>query len=210
MLQTALPRVAPASPFRSLPFEVEHKSSRAAAIVQILLLVPVLAMVILPIVLVLALAPHDAWEAMTHKPLAATVLGAGLIAWLIVLLVPAKRLILGFGQRRRVRIASERVTVDDKGLFGSRHWSAPIAEFSGIAHHVRATLSGVRHELVLVHPLRERSVLLLAANAIGQSTIDEATRLLRVPQVAAHPLQRIDQRGFNSSVVAALAEPQTA
>ena len=208
MPQAASSRIA-LSPFRSLPFEVEHKSSRTAAIVQIALLAPVLAMVVLPIVLVLTFASHDLWEAIAHKPLPATILGAGLIAWLGLLLMPAKRLILEFGNRRRVKVCAERVMVDDKGLFRSTHWSATLSEFSGIAHHVRATLSGVRHELVLVHPLRDRSVLLLAANAIGQSTIEQAAHLFRLPQVPAHPLHRISQREFNSSVVAALTEPQT-
>ena len=209
MPQAASSRIAP-SPFRSLPFEVEHKSSRTAAIIQMALLVPVLAMVVLPIVLVLTFAAHDLWEAITHKPLPAAVLGAGLIAWLGLLLMPAKRLILEFGNRRRVKIDAERVMVDDMGIFRSSHWSAPLAEFSGIAHHVRATLSGVSHELILVHPMRERSVLLLAANTISQSTIEQAAHLFRLPQAPAHPLHRITQRDFDSSVVEALTEPQTA
>jgi hypothetical protein len=209
MPQAALPRIAP-SPFCRLPFEVEHKSSRTAAAVQILLLLPVVAMVVLPIALVLTFASHDLWEAVAHKPLPATILGAGLVAWLGLLLIPAKRLILDFGNRRRVKIGAERIMVDDKGLFRSSHWSAPLAEFSGIAHHVRATLSGVRHELILVHPVRDRSVLLLAADAIGQSTIEQAAHLFRLPQVPAHPLHRIAQRDFSSSVVEALTGPQTA
>src|SRR5262245_64881055 len=110
MPQAASPRIAQ-SPFRSLPFEVEHKSSRTAAIVQILLLIPVMAMVVLPVVLVLTFASRDLWEAISHKPLPSAVLAAGLVAWLGLLLIPAKRLILDFGNRRRVRIEIGRAHV---------------------------------------------------------------------------------------------------
>jgi hypothetical protein len=208
MLQAAPSRSAPPSTFRSLPYEVEHKASRATPIILMLLLVPAMAMVMLPLGLVLAFASHDLWEAMAHKPLPATILGAGLIAWLGLLLAAAKRLLSHYGNRRRVHIDADRVTVAEKALFGSRQWSAPLGDFSGIAHHVRTTLSGVRHELILVHPSRDRSVLLLAALAIGQSTIDQATHLFRLPQIPAHPLHRNAQRDVESSIVEAL--PQTA
>ena len=160
-------------------------------------------MVVLPIVLVLTFASHDLWEAITHKPLPATILGAGLIAWLGLLLMPAKRLILEFGNRRRVQDRCRARNGRRQGLVPLQPLVGAVGEFSGIAHHVRATLSGVRHELILVHPMRDRSVLLLAANAIGQSTIEQAAHLFRLPQVPAHPLHRISQRDFDSSVVEA-------
>jgi hypothetical protein len=208
MLQAAFSCSAPLSPFHSLPFEVEHKASRATPVILLLLLVPALATVIVPLALVLAFAAQDLWQAVAQRPFAATILGAGLIAWLGLLLAAAKRLLVHFGNRRRVRIDTDRVTVAEKALLSSRQWSTPLREFSGIAHHMRATLSGVRHELILVHPTRERSVLLLASHAIGQATIDHAARLLRLPQIPAHPLDRNTQRHVESSVLEAL--PQTA
>jgi hypothetical protein len=209
MPQAALSRVAPA-PFRSLPFEVEHKSSRTTAVVLMALLVPALAMVVLPVGMILTFASHDLWDAATHKPLPVLILGGGIVAWVAMLVVSAKRLVQHFGSRRRVTIAQDRVIVDDSNWFGSSQWSAPLAEFSGIAHHVRATLSGVRHELVLVHTAGDRSVLLYAAQAIPQSMIDQASHMFRLPQVEAHPLMRLMQRGLESSVVEALPAAQTA
>jgi hypothetical protein len=51
----------------------------------------------------------------------------------------------------------------------------------------------VRHELILVHSTRRRFVLLHAANAIPQTIIDQASALLRLPQVPAHELCRLGQ-----------------
>ena len=138
------------------------------------------------------------------------ILGAGLIAWVALFLVPAKRIIQRFGNRRRVTIVHERVTVADDSLFGARHWSAPLAEFRGIAHHVRSTLSGVRHELILVHPSRGRSVVLHSAHAIGQPTIDRATALFRLQQIPAHELYRVTQRASELPAIEALPAAQAA
>jgi hypothetical protein len=210
MPPAASSNVVSVPPFGSLPFQAEHRSSRTGAVLMLLLLVPVLAMVIVPVGLVLAFAGHEVSDAVAQHPLAAAILGAGLIAWMALFLVPAKRIIQRFGHRRRVTIAHERVTVADDSLFGARHWSAPLAEFRGIAHHIRSTLSGVRHELILVHPSRSRSVMLHSAQAIGQPTIDRATALFRLQQVPAHELYRVRQRASELPASGALPAAQAA
>lgn len=208
MRQAASTNVVPAPSFDSLPFDAEQASSRTTAVLMLLLLIPVLCLVIVPVGLVLVFATAEVRNAIVLHPLAAAILGAGLAIWVLLFLVPAKRIILRFGNRRRVTIAREWVTVADESLFGSRHWSAPLAEFRGVAHHVRATLSGVRHELILVHPMREHSVLLHSADAIAQPTIDRAATLLRLQQVPAHELYRLTQR--RAGAPALLPEAQAA
>lgn len=210
MRQAESSYAAAAPAFDSLPFTAEQVSSRTAAALLLLLLIPVLGLVIVPAGLVLVLATEEVREAIGHHPIAAAILGAGLVAWVALFLVPAKRIIQRFGNRRRVTIARERVTVADDSLFGSRHWIAPLAEFRGVAHHVRATLSGVRHELILVHPNRDRSVLLHAADAIAQSTIDRATALFSLQQVPAHELYRVTQRRSELAVLQTLPRAQPA
>jgi len=210
MRQAVSSNVVSVPPFGSLPFQAEHRSSRTGAVLMLLLLMPVLAMVIVPVGLVLAFAGHELRDAVAQHPLAAVILGAGLIAWMALFLVPAKRIIQRFGNRRRVTIGHDRVTVADDSLFGARHWSAPLAEFRGIAHHIRSTLSGVRHELILVHPSRSRSVTLHSAQAIGQPTIDRATALFRLQQVPAHELYRVTQRASEPAAIEALPAAQPA
>jgi hypothetical protein len=183
MPQAASPNVASAPRFDSLPFQAEQTSSRTASAILLLLLVPVLATMIVPVGLLVVFAANEVREAIIHKPLPAAALGVGLLTWTALFLVPAKRLIQRFGRRRCATIARERVTVADNSLFSVKHWSAPLAEFSGVARHVRATLSGTRHELVLVHPARNRSVLLHSADAIAQSTVDRAAALFRLQQI---------------------------
>lgn len=174
------------------------------------LLVPVLAMVVLPVGLVLAFASHDLWLAVGQKPLPMAILGVGLVAWVALLLVAAKRLVQRFGNRRRVRIDGRLVTVDDTGVFGSTSCCTPLAEFKGISHHVRATLSGVRHQLVLVHPEPELSVLLYAMHAMPQAVVDHASRLFGLPQISVLGQSSFSERGLESFLIEAIPQPTAA
>jgi hypothetical protein len=183
---------APASAFEALPFRFVQQSSRAAAALLLLLLSPLLAVLIVPPALILFLAVEDLRHAIADKPLAVGMLVLGLGTWAGVFLVPAQRLIRKLWTTRSVTVAAGHVTLNDGGLFASKLWSAPLSDFSGIAHHVRATLSGVRHELVLVHrDRRRRAILLHTADRISQSTIDRAAALFRLPQLPARELYRV-------------------
>jgi hypothetical protein len=196
--------------FDGLPFHAEHRSSRIGAVLMLMLLIPVLSLVMVPVALVLVLAADEVRAAVMHHPLPAAIVGIGLISWTALLLVPAKRIIQRFGNRRRVTIADEHVTVADDSLFGSRQWSAPLREFRGVTHHVRASLSGICHELILVHPVRDRCVLLHSARAIEQATLDRATALLRLQQIPAHEADRAKQRAAEASAIDALTQAQAA
>ncbi len=60
----------------------------------------------------------------------------------------------------------------------------------GVVHHVRASLSGTRHELILVHPQREKSVLLSLADKMPQSEVDRVAALLGQKVVPPSELYR--------------------
>ena len=209
-MRQAGPNVVPAPSFAAFPLKAEQASSRAAAVIMLLLLVPVLCTVIVPIALLLVFATGEVQDAIAHHPVLGAILGTGLLTILALFLVPAMRVIQRFGTHRRVTIVDERVTVADTSPFRSRHWSVPLAEFRGVAHLVRATLSGVRHELILVHSARERSLVLHTADAIAQSTIDQATALLRLQQIPANELYRITQRRSHARALPTLPEVQAA
>jgi len=201
-----MPRIAPPSTiaavshFDSMPLRIDHAPSRLLAIVMLALLLLMACMIIVPVGLVLSYAAQDVWDALVQKPLAGAVLALGLLAWTVLFLVPAYRIAQRSWQRRSVSITRERVVVRDAGLLGSRLWTAPLAEFRGVAHHVRATLTGVRHELILVHRAPNRSLLLHTEPSISQPTIDRAAALFSLPQLPAQELYRLTRRGRISAI----------
>ena len=207
MPQAVLEIVASAAQFDRLPFSIDQKSSRSSALILLALLVPALCIVFVPVGFLAAFAAQSLWIA-AERPLAALQILAGLCICTVMFGVPAKRLVQRFGSRRSVRITERAVTVSDAGLFGSSTWSAPISEFAGIAHHVRATLSGLRHELILVHPARSRSVLIHAGDHMTKTMLERATTLLRLPEVPAKDLYRSGARRPQIAIPAAIATPQ--
>jgi hypothetical protein len=211
MPQALAPSIfASANPFESLPLTIDQKSSRACALVMLALVVPALCAVILPVAIVLVLAAQEVWEAMRSKPVAVSTLAVGLVVWTALFLIPAKRIIQRGWNHRSVRITTERVTVSDRGLFGSKLWTAPLVEFRGITHHVRATLSGVSHELILLHSVADRSVLLHTSDGIARSTIERAVALLCLPEIPACELYRLTRRGSSPLGITPHAEAQAA
>jgi hypothetical protein len=197
------------SPFEAgLPCTFIEKSSRLAAAALLILAIPVIAIIAGPVSLIVTFAAEDVRHAIADKPLAVSMLAMGMMAWAALFLFPMHRLIKRFCTTRNVQIVADRVCVKEASLLGSRVWSAPLAEFRGLAHLVRATtLSGVRHELLLVHRDRHRTVRIHAADRISQSTIDLATRLLKLPQVPAQELFRVAR---SSSSALSLAKEQPA
>jgi hypothetical protein len=170
-----------------LPITIES-TARLSTAVRLSLLVPTLAVMVSPAVLLAATATPALWSA-ADNPLAAAQVVAGLGLWTALFIVPARRLLQRFGSHRSVRIEGGMVSVSDRAVLGSRSWQAPLDEFSGIAHWMRSSLSGVRHELHLVHPDPRKSLRIHRADHISQATIDAAEALLglRPVPVVAQP-----------------------
>ena len=179
---------AAAVPWDRLPITIET-ATRLSTAVRLSLLVPTLAVMVSPAVLLAATATPALWAA-ADNPLAATQVVAGLGLWTALFIVPARRLLQRFGSQRSVHIEGGMVSVSDRAVLGSRSWQVPLKEFSGIAHGVRSSLSGVRHELHLVHADPGKSLLIHRADHISQATIDAAGALLGLPSIpveAHHP-----------------------
>ena len=184
------PEVAPLR----LPLELDQRHSRMRTLCLALLLLPAVLALLLPAALALWLIamPAVGNHASQASPMALAQLLllpwiAGGLCWL-----PLKAVLWRVSRSRQVMIAADRVTVRETGLTGSTTWQAPITEFRGIAHNIRSSLSGTRHELILVHPQALRSVLLHFADQLPQSVIDCYSQLLGVPEVTSRELHRLD------------------
>jgi hypothetical protein len=172
-------RVEPPVP-SELPLRLVETCSRRAAAAMLLFAVPaVLTVGFASLLLVLhaLLAPAVRATVAQHPLLGLEVLVA-FAFWAYLLGVPLKRLVERLGATRAVDIDGASVLVFESGHFRAWSWSAPLGSYAGVAHHVRASVSGTRHELILVHPEREKSVLLSLADKMPQSEVDRVARLL--------------------------------
>ena len=197
--QAVLDVVACDPPFDRLPLTIDQTSSRASALIMLLLLVPALLVGLVPTALLVAFASSSLGVAADHPGAAAQVL-VGIAVWTVMFVLPAKRIVQRFGVARRIHIDAGTVTVSERGFFGSRQWSAPLSEYKGITRHLRSTLSGLRHELILVHREPRKSVLLHSGDLASPPTIDQAKRLLGLPEIQPRELYR--RRTFRAPAAA--------
>lgn len=183
-------QISPAVAFDGLPIRFVGTASRTSAIVRLLMLLPAMALLIVPLSLLLAQAATEpsAFAMLSERPLSSLQIATGLIVWCGLFLLPVRDVVLRLSARREVNIDDAAVTVTDRTPFGSTSWTTPLAAYSGVAHHIRASLSGLRHELILVHADPSRSVLVAVADGIPQATLDRAKALLGLPEVPARCL----------------------
>lgn len=113
-----------------------------------------------------------------------------MLASLVLIAWPARRIAERLGRRRSIRLDRGVVRVDDAHTWSGETWQAPIASYLGLAHHIRSNLSGARHELILVHPDPRRSVLLATAERFTRADVDGACRTLGVLEVPPSLLYR--------------------
>ncbi len=188
-------RVEPPVP-SELPLQLVETCSHRAAAAKLVFAVPVVLAVgfaTLSLVLYALLAPPARALVAEHPALGLEILAA-IAFWTYLLGLPLKRLFDRLAVKRTIEIDATTVTVTEGGHFRSWTWQAPLSSFAGVAHHVRASLSGTRHELILVHPTREKSVLLSLAHQMSQSEVDRVAALLKHTEVPPTELYRLKAR----------------
>lgn len=179
-----------------LPVELPARSlqtpSQSASILKLAIMLPSAIALLVPFLLMAQkLATNEAFRsALLARPGAAVQLALGLAFWSLLFAWPLKRLANSVASMRLLVIEPDRVVVTDSGLLSSRKWEAPIGDYSGLAHHVRTSLSGVRHELVLVHPDRAKSVLVAIGGRFSQAQIDATCALLLCPEIPSKELYK--------------------
>lgn len=173
-----------------LPDVVRQSATPTQAIFLVALSAGAMAVLLLPLVLIAAHAadnPH-ALDLMIERPGSMLLLSAGLAITLALSLFLLRAGLARFSRRRTVRFTRGMVAVEDTNLLGKRRWQAPLSQFSGVTHHIRATLSGSRHEIILMHPDRSKDLLLHLDTRAPQQGADHYARLLGLNEVHAKAL----------------------
>ena len=188
-------RVDPPVPVE-LPLRLIETCSRRSAMVLLILAIPAvfgLGIAVLMLILEAVVVPGPRAALAQHPVLALEILtGIAFGAYLIGL--PLKRLVDRLAATRTILIDEATVTVTEMGHFRAQSWSAPRSAYSGITHHVRASLSGTRHELILVHPERDKSLLISLAPRMLQSEVDRVAALLGCKEIPPSELYRLGGR----------------
>jgi hypothetical protein len=168
-----------------LPLRLDQTPSRRNTVLLLLILLPAATALLAPYWLVAGgiLTNAGLRQSIAGQPSSLLPVLFGVAFIMVLLGWPIKRLLDSLARSRVVEIVEGTIAVTDKGLFATRSWRAPLTAFEGVAHHVRASLSGVRHELILVHPRPRLSILLAMAPRMTQADVDRVTDMLDMPEI---------------------------
>lgn len=140
---------------------------------------------LIPVALILldAISGPQVFHTLAEHPGSTVLLAAGIAIGLALLTFPLRAGLARLGGASTVQMANGVVTVERPGLFTGERWSVPLNQFCGVTHHIRATLSGPRHEIILVHPEPNKDVLLHLANRHPQEGAEHYARLLGLSEM---------------------------
>lgn len=168
--------------------ELAQFSSRTSALFLLGLALPVTVALLTPFALI-GTNP-EAVATLIERPGSAAMLGVGLIVAALALVYCLRAGCERLSGRRLVSIRAGRIIVEERNLFGVRRWTQPIASYAGVAHHIRASLSGTRHEIVLVHAKPGHDVLLSVAPRAPVTSATEVARQLGLPEIEAKQIYK--------------------
>src|SRR5262245_49475061 len=149
-----------------------------------------MAVLMLPIVLIAVdgLTNPHVINTVAEHPGSTALLAAGLFIGFGLLLFPLRSGLVRLGGQTTIRVADGMVAVERRGVLRRRSWSAPLAQFCGVTHHIRATLSGPRHEIILVHPDPAKDLLLHVASRHPQDGADHYAEFLGLAELQPRAL----------------------
>lgn len=174
----------------TLPITLNHQASATSYFVAASFIFCAACFLLVPFAMLVGLAtyePTSVWL-IARNPSTAIQLGLALVVGLIFVTYPLRRLVQRMRSPRLIMINEGTVSATATRRDGSTTWSEPLSAYHGIAHHVRTTLSGAHHEIVLIHAEASKSVVLQTAERIAQPQVDAVAALLNVAVVPARML----------------------
>jgi hypothetical protein len=165
---------------------IDQTPSRASAISQFLLATPALLAWVAPIALCARLAADPATlNAISDRPVAAAQILLAFAAWSLIFGFPLVRLCKRLGTSRLIMVDAQMVYVRDRSWRQTRTWVAPVSSYRGIASRVSTTLSGLEHQLQLVHATDpSKNVIVAEGFKSLHGRLDELKGLLRLPEIS--------------------------
>jgi hypothetical protein len=170
-----------------LPFTLRQSNPKLSRLPGLVLMTTLAGVIVVPqlALAACAFASPDVRSALIEHPVMAVELALAFAFWVGLVCWPLRNILMALISHRFVDIRDGVVEVIDETPFSVTAWRTPLATYEGIALNIRSSLSGIRHEAVLVHPNRRRSVVLMVAEHIGEGEIRELGQVLDLPVVAA-------------------------
>lgn len=137
-----------------------------------------------------ALSEPETLNLALARPMATLQIVAGMLLLATLLLVPVRRMLASVGRTGLIEIDGRSVRVRENGLLAERAFTEPLAAYEGVAHRIRTTISGVQHEIILVHTDARRDVVIPLDATQRNMTPAAMMAQLGLPEIAVADVSR--------------------
>jgi hypothetical protein len=137
-----------------------------------------------------ALSEPEAVHLAIERPMVTIQIIAALLLLSTLFLVPARRLAIRAGRGSLIEIDGRSVRVSESGYLSGRSFAEPLDAYRGVAHRIRTTISGIRHELVLVHSDMRRDVVIALDAGHAHVTPARLMATIGLPEIAPGDIGR--------------------
>lgn len=137
-----------------------------------------------------ALSEPETLNLALARPMATLQIVAGMLLLAMLLLVPVRRMLASVGRTGLIEIDGRSVRVRENGLLAERAFTEPLAAYEGVAHRIRTTISGVQHEIILVHSDARRDVVIPLDATQRNMTPAAMMAQLGLPEIAVADVSR--------------------
>lgn len=174
-VHTSVPATLPSE----FPLKLEQKTANAGPVIMLMILVPLAGALLAPFLMLLEglLTDPGLRANVVAHPMSAVQVILAFGIWCALFAWPIKRLAAQLARSRTVEIGNGIVHITDRSVLSEKSWRLPISDYTGVCHHVRSSLSGVRHELVLNHWDHRRSVLIAMQPRMAEADIAQVQKL---------------------------------
>ena len=166
------------------------KSSKLHAFMLITLGVGGMLCLLAPLALIAldSLANPQVLHTLSENLGSTALIASGVILAAAMLIYPLRAGLRRLSGDATVRMADGIVHFHRQGLTGPETWRTPLAQFCGVTHHIRATLSGPRHEIILVHTDPDKDILLHVSPRHPKEDAQHFAELLGLSQLQPRTL----------------------
>lgn len=184
------------------PIRIRQSNDPAVLWPGVALMTVLAALIVIPQALLFAyaLAVPQARALAAAHPAGTLQLAIALGVWVLLVCGPLRQMLIRARRSRMITIDRDHVSVTEQTLFGRSDWTLPLADYRGLACHLRTTLSGLTHELVLVHDNPANSLVLQAKDKLTDAEIEQWAGDLGLARADAASVYRLRRRSRRQRV----------
>lgn len=190
MARAAPTEVVQSQAFGAFPIHMAQRSAPTRGNSRLVLVIPAVSgrLALVGGVAIAATAEPAMLGILAERPFATAQIIVGMSLLLGLIVIPVDRMAAGLWRRHQATVTRGHVELVERTPLGRRTRVIPVSDYQGIAHHIRSSVAGLTHELMLIHKDPSLTITIASGDQVTTGGLESAKVLLGLPEIPAHAL----------------------